>query len=76
VKLKAENTRIADLVGQINDIATDPGFESDAMGWIAGHCWTIRTRECGKREGKGLARHVQGFMDTCDQCKGLGRKLP
>lgn len=71
--LLTEIARLMELFADIEIVATDPGFESDAMGWIAGYCWKARTTECTKCQGTGQARHIRGHLADCDRCGGRGR---
>jgi hypothetical protein len=69
-KHTAENARILRIVELIENLTKDPAFRSDAMDWVAEDCWRIRTHECEKCGGSGMARFNMAF---CDKCGGKGR---
>jgi len=71
---KQRTERLAEHLRRIEEIATDPAFESDAMGWIASECWKARTIECDVRHGRGWISNLDtGSCKSCKQCEGKGR---
>ncbi len=64
--------RLRERLSHIEQIAIDPAFSSDAMGWIALECWKAKTIECVECAGVGWRAATIGSAD-CAECNGRGR---
>ncbi len=71
LRLQADEIEcLREHIEEIDEIATDPAFASDAMAWINGVCSASRTYQCPQCDGRGWLGNIDY---KCRLCSGNGR---